>query len=455
MATYYVYSGAAGTNAGTSWTNAYTSFASAVTAASTNGDVILVHYTHQENVGAEQTYSFSKFVSVISVNKDASNAPTPMGAGGWIGSSVTAYTLNLLVAEATPCYFYGVTWRVAEQGVNAHLRVFGYGSGNASIAVFENCVFWMGASGSAAELYLGMQPGNGGSGYIRAKNCVFRFGSSGSNRKIKIGAKTDIIGGSLSSAGGVPPYVFAVAQGWDQIGAELHCVGFDASHAGSSPLFDIGASPAYTARLVDCKLGSAFTVWSTQTGNLAGLELYLYNCNAGDVHYAFGHYNALGSCVAYTAIRANAAPTYDGTNGFSWRIDTSALATYYNPYITPWISTYHDGTSAITPSVEILRDGSATAYDNDEVWGEFSYQGATGYPIATIVDDRMALLGTPAAQTTGSLSGSGWTGENATAWFGKVSPTATITPAEIGELRARICVGVASATVYVDPQIRT
>jgi hypothetical protein len=66
----------------------------------------------------------------------------------------------------------------------------------------------------------------------------------------------------------------------------------------------------------------------------------------------------------------------------------------------------------------------------------------------------MALSGTPAAQTTGALGAGDWTGENATSWFGKLHTTSTITPAEIGMLRARVCVGLASATVYVDPYIR-
>ena len=66
----------------------------------------------------------------------------------------------------------------------------------------------------------------------------------------------------------------------------------------------------------------------------------------------------------------------------------------------------------------------------------------------------MALAGAPAAQTTGDLGAGDWTGENATSWFGKLNPTSTITPAEIGMLRARVCVGVASQTVYVDPYIR-
>ena len=64
-------------------------------------------------------------------------------------------------------------------------------------------------------------------------------------------------------------------------------------------------------------------------------------------------------------------------------------------------------------------------------------------------------LGTSStAQANGAGLGS-WTGENATAWSGKIDSGSAVTPAEVGALRGRICVAATSATVYIDPQIRT
>jgi hypothetical protein len=94
--------------------------------------------------------------------------------------------------------------------------------------------------------------------------------------------------------------------------------------------------------------------------------------------------------------------------------------------------------SAITPRIEVLRDGSATAYDNDEVWAEFSYQGTTGFTLSTIVNDRMTPLGTAADQTASSLDASGWTGEHASDNAFMKLESGSITPAEIGHLRARV-----------------
>lgn len=190
--------------------------------------------------------------------------------------------------------------------------------------------------------------------------------------------------------------------------------------------------------------------------NRGSAEVFMFNCHSGDSHYAFGHYDGLGSTIIETGIYANDGASPDGgTTRTSWKIVTNSGASFYTPYRSPWFDKYHSGTSAITPYFEILRDGSATAFNDDEVWGEFSIQATTGSVLPVFKDDRMTPLGTPAAQTNSSKTASDWTGENATAWFGKIAAPSATTPAEVGYLRARCVVGKASTTVYLDPTIRT
>jgi hypothetical protein len=199
-----------------------------------------------------------------------------------------------------------------------------------------------------------------------------------------------------------------------------------------------------------CKLGSGFTPLAAQTfATGGGPELFLFDCNSGDSHVHIGHYNNLGSTICDTGIYVTA-----DAEALSWKIVSTAAASFYTPYDSPWIDKDNsDVSTAITPYIEILRDGSATAFQDDEVWGEWSYKGTSGTVNATLVNDRMTVLGSPENQDAGVGTGS-WTGENATAWSGKSVATASFTPAEVGHIRGRIVVGEPSTTVYVSPRVR-
>ena len=121
---------------------------------------------------------------------------------------------------------------------------------------------------------------------------------------------------------------------------------------------------------------------------------------------------------------------------------------------------YHSGTSAITPFLEGLRTSSANSYDdtvaqNDEIWAEFSYQQTASSTQATIDrSSEKALTAAAANQTSAKSATTDWTGELTYKSTFKLTG-ASITPAEIGMLRARVCVGEPSKTFYVDPTIRT
>ena len=104
-------------------------------------------------------------------------------------------------------------------------------------------------------------------------------------------------------------------------------------------------------------------------------------------------------------------------------------------------------TTAITPYVEVLRDGSATAFQNDDFAADVIYPGG-------LATDAMAVLGAPSNQDTSSKTESDWTGDSGTAWCGKLDSGAAITPTSVGAMRLRVRAMVPSETLYVDPQIR-
>jgi hypothetical protein len=445
MATYYVNSGAGGANTGGSWTDAFTAFGSAVTAANATGDVIKVHSAHSESLPGDTTYTFVASVAVVCVDKDAGDA---LVTGAVIGAQATNYLITM--AGAFNVYVRGIT---LQTGTSTTSKSITLASVDGAHFEYESCVFR--CSGAAGTVCVGTSGGSAGiAGYTKTTNCQFYFTNAAQGIRTGSGY-VQMQGCSLHASTTVPTSGLVRANN-SLLGAFLEMDACDWSLVGANTFVaDSAGNGTMLLRVSNSKLPTG-TLFATQTTilNKGNTSIWVLNCASGDTHYNFYHSDAFGSTSVSASIYATAGAKYDGTNGCSWVIATTANCSFYTPYVSPWIDKYHAGTSAITPSLEILRDGSATAYDNDEVWGEFSYQGTSGSPLALLVNDRMTVLGSPAAQATGALAAGDWTGENATAWFGKLNPAATITPAEIGHLRARVVVGQPSITVYVDPKIR-
>lgn len=422
------------------WAKAATSLQTAITAAST-GDTVVIQYdavpTGDAEVSADTTYVFDAHgVIVISASNDGTNAytPTAMGTANWIGNSTTNYTIQ-----------FGGAFRYETHGLT--IRVSGTTADNIGLAQSDNsqqtatnCLFWLANTSTTSRILLG----GANNSAVHAKNCKFRF----SHASQGFSYRTALIeGGSVDSAGTAPSTLFVESSA--NMGS-VACEGFDVSFVGSGTLVGNNSAEPCQFTFTRCKLGSGMTVLATQTGTARnGNFAYLFDCHSGDTHGVLGYYDGLGSMLSDTGIYFTA-----GAAAQSWKIVTTANASQAVPFVSPWVSRYHTGTSAITPRLEILRDGSATAYTNAEVWGEFSAKTTSGTVNASFSGDRVVIGATPADQATGAGLGS-WTGENATAWSGKVDSGSSITPAEAGHIRGRVMVGAASATVYVNPQIET
>ncbi len=444
MATYFVDSGAAGTASGADWTNAFLTLTAGLAAATASGDIIKVHKTHQETLAAATTYTAQNNISIICVDKDASDALAEMGASYWIGHSSTYYAITM--AGAFRVYCYGLTFRTAGSGA----ATFGMAQTDGTHRVYENCLIWFDNSGSTAS-GRGILIGTGDiQCFVHLKNCTIRYNAS-SQHQINLSGRLLVEGGSVSSLGGAPsPFIFAAAT--DNAGAVANFVGFDASHLGSGTLVGNFNTAAGTVRFVQCKLGSGYTALGTQTHlNFSSVEVLIHDCATGDTHGRFEYHNAMGSVVSDQGIYFTS-----GAAAQSWKITATANCSFSTPFVTPWIGWYHSGTSSITPRLEILRDGSTTAFTDAQVWSEWSAKVTPGTVIPTFYDDRQALSAFAAgtagvAQANGAGLGS-WTGESGTAWSGKLDSGSAFIPAEVGDIAARVCVGDPSITVYINPE---
>jgi hypothetical protein len=420
------------------WTFATIFYSYALLAANASGDVIKVHKAHTENFTADTTLTHTTNISVICVDKDASDALATMGTTAWIGNNSTNVSVSM--AGAFRVFLYGITLRTA--GATAD-SLFIAGTDGCHFE-YESCYFWQGNTGANSTIQIG---GTDAQAFVKAKNCTFRFNLA--THRITVTSKLVIEGGELAATGTIPTGGLFIAATTDPAGASVEAIGFDMSYLGANPIVGNATTNAFTAKFAQCRLGTGFVALATQTNlNRSSAEVYLFDCAVGDTHGFFGYYNPMGSVISDTGIYYTS-----GAAAQSWKIVTTANCSYYTPFETPWFGYYNTVTTSIAPYVEILRDGSTTAYQDDEVWLDVTAKVTASSTQATLYTDRMTLLGTPANHAAGAGLGS-WTGESGTAWSGKmVSPS--ITPAEVGHIQARIVVGEPSITVYADPQIRT
>jgi hypothetical protein len=425
---------------GLSWANAFLTFKYAVetaSAAASGPHILYVDSAHSESISGAITVTAAASIRVVCVNRAGGDAPT---TGALVGAQATGYQIQFIGTANANCsvYTYGMTFRVS----GTQNATQNYATSDTDNFVFESCRFEMTTTnGSPAIVFSSGATGRNVS--CRLINCVFKFGATG--QRIQSGLGLYLIGCSVDAAGSTPTYLL-IANSLGDLTAE----GCDFSRVGTALIGDFAGAGFQRLTFVNCKLPSV-TWWtdsSTVTTPAHG-ELLAYNCSSGDAHYVLYHRNMFGLTEVSASIYADDGAQYDGTNRCSWKITTTANGSYFTPYVSPWIDRYHSGTSAISLSLECLRDGNTTVYDNDEVWGEFSFQGNTGSTQADFANDRMALLGTPAAQTASTIA---WTGGTTPGKFKLES--GSITPAEIGHLRARVVVGEPNITVYVDPTIR-
>lgn len=445
MATRFVASGGSNTSPYETWAKAATSLATALAASTATGDIIVIQHdavpSGDAELSADTTYTFAGNVALISASNDGGSDYTPvtMGTSTWIGNSTTFRGITL--AGGFRVYILGVTFRTA--GATADVIAINTTTGGEFL--LENCYLWEGNSATGGRIDFHTTNGSVES-YTRLVNCTLRFGNTA--QMLSPGSGTlDLVGCTISSAGSAPSTLFGGSVGASST-VNFHAC--DLSHI-TGTLVGNQTNGQKTVRFTQCVLGSGVVLMGTQStyGNRSQAQVYAFDCASGDTHTFFGYYDGLGSVVSDTSIYFTA-----GAAAQSWKIVTTANASYQVPFLTPPISMYNSATSAVTPYLEILRDGSATAYQDDQVWLELTAKTTSGFPLATVYADKRAFTASAADQAAGAGLGS-WTGEAGTAWSGKIDSGASLTPAEVGDFTARIAVGAASATVYVDPQIRT
>lgn len=444
MAIKYVWSGASGSNDGSSWANAWTSLASATGVSA--GDFVYVHKTHSEDPGnTTVSYSFSNGtianpVRIVCVDKDNSDA---LATGATIANTAS----GSIISMSGSIYVYGVTLGAGWQ-VNLNTT----GSSSFCRQVYESCTFkrtFNQGTGATPCLQIGNAAGYYPS-VVWLINCTHDQSALTSNNWVPIritGGKHRIVNLTIVGANtNTNALIQSSTSGNDQRNGQVEVYTSDlSSHA---TLVDLSTNIELVVR--QCKLHASFSTTGTPTKNsfcrvensddgtitVPSLGLNLHSDSRGTVSSSLSVY------------RTGGADDGEQANAYSWQMATNANALeIYNALESPPLTRWTDPDASIS---------SATAK------GIFT-------------STRCAPLATPTALTTDSTStwnGSGVGTKQKIAHTLTNGQTLTVYVASGGTLYdddfwievsepdqvggpvvVRCFLAKPSTTVYVDPQL--
>ncbi len=439
MANYYVRSSAGGAANGTSWANAYTTIVAAMSGKAA-GDVFWVADDHAETQGSAMAVTSPGTAAspckILCVNTHATEPPTGLAATATITT-----TGNFSMTFTGYAYTYGITYSAGTGVVFAGIIV------SQDAWIFDTCVLKIPGT-AAGGINLGSAGGNERVAYIEFINTQVQFSVAGHG--IVTNGNRFIWRNTVNAVlGTVPTVLFRGAAASD---GDVEVSGVDLSALGSGKsLVNVAIANSAVTRYLfrNCKLGASVSALSGAILGPGGTLVNIENCDSGDTNYRMELYRYAGSIVQETTIKKTAGAS-DGTTPLSWKMVSLAGCSFLWPLYSPPIYLWNESTSSQTLTVEILHN-SATNLDEGECWLEVEYLSTSGFPISALITDHNS---TPiSVSTTDQTSGTG-TGNWTTTGLANANSqklSVTFTAQEKGVLCARVVLGKASYTVYVDP----
>lgn len=417
------------------WAKAATSLATAL-AAATSGDTVQLDMANVASGDAEvsgtTTWTIPAGVTLhVGTQNGASGITTgAMGSTYWLGNSTTGRTISIACGLGTRIVG-GLTLR---QHGSSNLS---FNTSNNGALDADSLYGWHSATAATGVTNVGAAA----NGVTSIKEFTHRCDRTASSiaklqcfSYIEIGKLTVIAqGGATSGTNGLLDDAGSAAGLVIVHGGNISDIGSGSSIVGDA------ASGTVNFILDNVILNASFAMLATQTDKSAGATLTLRDCSSSGNAVPFAYANALGEIRMDTGIYLTA-----GLAAASWKITTTADASEVSPFRSPWIDEYK-AAGSVTPQFEILRDGSATAYTDAEVWMRTLAKVTASSVDTTLFSTRGTGTNIPAGAGLGA-----WTGESGTAWSGKLSQGSKTLTGD-GFVMSQICVGVASSTVYVDP----
>ena len=217
---------------------------------------------------------------------------------------------------------------------------------------------------------------------------------------------------------------------------------------GGDALVSIGQSTIGSCLFKRCKVPAGIGGLVDSVPVSPNQSAKFYSVSSSDIIYQLQENYYTGQINEDTAIYLSA--TYDGTNGYSYKMVSSANAIEWTRPLRFKLAEIYTAANP-TLTVELNLD-SATALNDDDFWVEIEYPDETTGALGTLDQTSRAttITTTPAALTSSAKS---WTGTGAFGDEQKRSVSVTIAAGQAGAHTIWACLAKPSTTIYVCPKI--
>ncbi len=432
---------------GSTWALAKATIAGALAAAAA-GDTIYVSQAHAETQASTLSPSSAGTVAnpirIICVN-DGAEPPTALAT-----TATVTTTGNSQISFGGSFYAYGITFSCGS-GAFAPALTLASSASLTELQFFEKCSFQLGATNG--QLFNIGAASSTAPDSVIWKDCTVKYSNAGAG--LRLCCDFHWLGGSWLSGGTNPVRVFFTSNTSSQRGGVLLVEDVDFTNLGASVSFFDSNSSASGACirpiLRNIKTPASWSGSLVATAPVAGpgFRIELWNGDNAATNYRLWIEDNQGTIRDETTLVRTGGAS-DGVTPISHKFVTSANANYpANPLESPayYIPNSVVGTSR-TLTINLLHD-SVTNLKNDQVWIELHYAGDSGSPLGSFVTSKPADILTAAADLA-SDSASTWT-TTGMSNPNKQKLTVSFTAQRAGVLIAKVFVGIASKTLYVDP----
>jgi hypothetical protein len=423
MASYYVWSAAAGSANGSSWVNAYLTLGAAFTGKAA-GDVFYVAHDHSE---ATAGFALNSTGTVANPSKvicvDRGGTVPPVSADRRTTAQIATTTTGAITLATGSTHIDGVKFLAGDAANSSSITLM---NTDRQWLRLDNCSLQLRGTGAGSLISVAGNANAHGT-MIELNNTTISF--SNVAQTIALGSSFRWYNTPSALIGTAVPTLLFSILGYGA-GVSLECIGVDLSAAGSGKTLcgSYNQTQASEFRFVDCKLNASVTKSAVPVGPGSTSVDFIRSGATGN--FAVFRHRMSGTLDQDTAVVRSGGAT-DGTTPLSWKTVTTADCNYSYPFECPPIAIWNDTTgSAKTATVECA--GAAGAVPNDDqVWLEVEYLGDASSPQGSFVNDSKGnLLATAAAQTVSASTWSGLSVPTSTSYSnpgGQGNRTGTIT----------------------------